>query len=148
MTAVAAHYSALQELKVEVLAMSVDSVYAHKTWQEQELSKMVEGGIPYHMLSEKGGKVGELYGVYDNDSGIDIRGQFIIDPDGIIQAVEILNAPVGRNIEELIRQIKAFQCVRESGGKEAIPAGWQPGKKTLTPGPDLVCNVCKEWDSD
>ena len=100
------------------------------------------------MLSDKGGKVGEIYGVYDETSGIDIRGQFIIDPDGIIQAIEILNAPVGRNVDELIRQIKAFQCVRESNGKEATPAGWQPGTQTLTPSPDLVCNVCKVWDSD
>jgi len=125
--------------------MSVDSIYTHKIWQEQELGKMVGGGFPFPMLSDAGGKVGEVYGVYDEDAGVENRGRFIIDPDGVVQAVEILTPPVGRNDAELIRQIKAFQRVRESGGKEATPAGWQPGKPTLKPGPDLVGRVWQEW---
>ncbi len=51
----------------------------------------------------------------------------------------------GRNVSELIRQVKAFQHVRNSGGTEVTPSGWKPGKKTLKPGPDLVGNVWKEW---
>jgi alkyl hydroperoxide reductase subunit AhpC len=148
LTAVAAKYADIQKLNVEILAISVDSVFAHKTWQEQELSKMVKGGIPYPMLSDAGGQTGETYGVYDADAGVNIRGQFIIDPDGIIQGTEVLNSPVGRNVGELIRQLAAFQCVRESKGTEATPAGWQPGKQTLKPSPDLVCKVCTVWDSD
>lgn len=148
MTAVAAKYASIQKLSTEILAISVDSVFAHKSWHEQELSRMVKGGIPYPLLSDAGGKVGERYDVYDTDAGINIRGQFIIDPDGVIQSIEILNAPVGRNVEELIRQIEAFQCVRESEGKEATPAGWKPGKQTLKPSPDLVCKVCTVWESD
>lgn len=117
----------------------------HKIWEEEELSKMVEGGIPFPMLSDGGGNLGQVYGVYDEDAGVDIRGRFLIDPDGVIQAIEILAPPVGRNISETLRQIKAFQHVRESGGAEACPAEWEPGKKTLKPGPDLVGKVWKEW---
>ena len=109
---------------------------------------MVKGDIPYPMLSDTGGTIGKQYDVYNASMGLHNRGQFIIDPDGIIQAIEVLNAPVGRNIEELIRQIEAFQYVRNSQGKEAIPAGWQPGGKTLKPGPDLVCKVCTVWEAD
>ena len=123
--------------------MSVDSVFSHKIWQEEELSKMVEGGVPYPMLSDAGGKVGKLYGVYDEDAGVNIRGRFIIDPDGIIQAMEILTPPVGRNVAELIRQVQAYQHVRETG--EVMPSGWQPGKPTLKPGPDLAGKVWKVW---
>jgi peroxiredoxin (alkyl hydroperoxide reductase subunit C) len=132
-------------LDVEVLAMSVDSVYVHKVWQEEELAKMVEGGVPYPMLSDAGGKVGEVYGVYDADAGVDIRGRFIIDPDGVVQAMEVLTPPVGRNPAELFRQVKALQKVRESEGKEATPSGWQPGDKTLEPGADLVGKVWQVW---
>jgi peroxiredoxin (alkyl hydroperoxide reductase subunit C) len=148
LTAVAAQYAKIQKLGAEILAISVDTVFAHKTWHEQELSKMVKGGIPYPMLSDPGGKLGTTYEVYNPEAGLHNRGQFIIDPDGIIQAIEVLNAPVGRNVEELLRQIEAFQCVRESKGTEAIPAGWVPGKKTLKPGPDLVRKVCTVWESD
>jgi len=132
-------------LGVEVLAISVDSRFVHKIWNEVELSKMVPGGIPYPMLSDPGGKIGEVYGVYDTEAGVDIRGRFIIDPDGIIQAMEVLTPPVGRNPEELIRQIKAFQHVRNTQGAEATPSGWQPGKVTLKVGPELVGRVWEVW---
>ena len=123
--------------------MSTDSRFVHKIWNEAELSKMVEGGIPFPMLSDAGGRVGRVYGVYDGAAGVNIRGRFLIDPDGIIQAMEVLTPSVGRHIGETIRQLKAFQLVRETG--EATPSGWQPGKKTLKPGPDLVGRVWEVW---
>jgi alkyl hydroperoxide reductase subunit AhpC len=128
--------------------MSVDSQFVHKIWQEQELSKMVEGGVPYPMLSDAAGKVGSVYGVYDEDAGVNTRGRFIIDPDGVVQAMEVLTPPVGRNVSELIRQVKAFQHVRKTKGAEATPSGWTPGKPTLKPSPDLVGRVWQEWKPD
>jgi peroxiredoxin (alkyl hydroperoxide reductase subunit C) len=133
----------LKELGVEVLAMSVDSRFSHKIWNEGELSKMVEGGIPFPMLSDAGGRIGTVYGVYDEAAGVDIRGRFIIDPDGVIQAMEVLTPSVGRHVDETVRQVKAFQHVRATG--EATPSGWQPGKPTLKPGPDLVGKVWEVW---
>ena len=126
-----------------MLSVSTDSKFSHKIWNEVELSKMVDGGIPYPMLSDQGGRIGTVYGVYDEAAGVNIRGRFLIDPDGIVQAMEVLTPPVGRNVTELIRQVKAFQHVRATG--EATPSGWQPGKPTLKPGPDLAGNVWKVW---
>jgi len=123
--------------------MSVDSVFSHKIWQEEELSKMIEGGVPFPMLSDAGGNVGKVYGVYDENAGVNVRGRFIIDPDGVIVAMEVLTPPVGRNVEETIRQVKAFQHVRETG--EVMPSGWVPGKPTLKPGPELAGKVWKVW---
>ena len=98
------------------------------------------------MLSDAGGKIGRVYGVYQEKAGVNIRGRFLIDPDGVVQAVEILAPPVGRSVTELIRQVKAFQHVRETG--KAAPADWKPGKSTLKPGPELVGNVRKAWKSN
>jgi len=125
--------------------MSVDSIFTHKMWNDHELVKMVDGGIPWMMATDSAGNVGKIYGVYDEDSGVELRGRFIIDPDGVIQAAEIMTPPVGRNLDETIRQIQAFQLVRNSGGKEATPAEWKPGKPTLKPGIDLVGQVWKVW---
>jgi peroxiredoxin (alkyl hydroperoxide reductase subunit C) len=86
-----------------------------------------------------------MYGVYDEGQGIEMRGRFIIDPDGVVQAFEILSPPVGRNVDELIRQVQAFQHVRNTKGAEAMPSGWQPGKTTLKPGIDLVGKVWEVW---
>ena len=128
--------------------MSVDSKFVHKIWDEEELSKMVEGGIPFTMISDGAGKLGKIYGVYDEAAGVNIRGRFIIDPDGVVQAMEVLTPPVGRKLSETIRQVKAFQLVRETKGTEVCPAGWEPGKTTLKPGPDLVGKVWKVWSPD
>ena len=133
----------MKALGVQSLSVSVDSRFTHKIWQEEELSKMVDGGVPFPMLSDSGGRVGRIYGVYDEAAGVNIRGRFLIDPDMVIQAMEILSPPVGRSVKELLRQIKAFQHVRETG--EVMPAGWEPGKKTLKPGPDLAGKVWKVW---
>jgi len=143
LSAVAVKYEEFKSLGVEVLSCSIDSRFIHKIWQEEELSKMVKGGVPFPMLSDAGGRIGSAYGVYDEEAGVNIRGRFLIDPDGVIQAMETVAPPVGRNVPELIRQVKAFQHVRATG--EVMPSGWQPGKTTLKPEPDLVGKVWKVW---
>lgn len=145
MSAVADKYSELQKLGCEVISVSVDSHFVHKMWNDHELTKMVEGGVPFHMASDQAGNVGRAYGVWDETQGIELRGRFIIDPDGVVQAAEVLTPPVGRRLAETVRQVQAFQFVRNTKGAEATPAGWMPGQPTLKPGPDLVGNVWKVW---
>jgi peroxiredoxin (alkyl hydroperoxide reductase subunit C) len=148
LSAVAGKADEFEKLGVQVLACSTDSRFTHKIWQEEELSKMVDGGFPFPMLSDAGGRLGSVYGIYDEAGGVDVRGRFIIDPDGVIQAIEILTPPVGRKVTESIRQLQAFQHVRKTKGAEACPAGWEPGKSTLKVGPDLVGKVWKIWKPD
>lgn len=125
--------------------MSIDSMFVHKMWDDNELSKMVKGGVGFPMLSDTGGRVGTAFGVYDENAGVETRGRFIIDPDGVVQGYEVLTPPVGRNVNETFRQVQAFQLVRKTAGKEATPSGWKPGKPTLKPGPDLVGKVWEVW---
>ena len=137
-------YDKLQALGVEVLSVSTDSVHSHKIWNETELSKMIGNDVPFPMVSDQNGAIGKLYDVYDEAEGVNVRGRFLIDPEGIIQAAEILTPPVGRNPAELVRQIKAYQHHQKTG--EVMPSGWTEGKKTLKPTPELTGNVWKEWD--
>lgn len=145
MSAVADKYADLKQLGCEVISVSVDSHFVHKMWNDHELTKMVDGGVPFHMASDQAGNVGRAYGVWDEEQGIELRGRFIIDPDGVIQAAEVLTPPVGRRVAETIRQVQAFQHVRATKGAEATPAGWTPGAKTLSPGPHLVGKVWEVW---
>ena len=145
MAAVASKYKEIQALGVEIHSISVDSHFVHKMWQDNELSKMVEGGVPFPMPSDGPGHIGQVCGVYDEVAGVEMRGRFLIDPDGVVQAIENLTPPVGRNVAELIRQIQAFQHVRKTEGSEANPSGWKIGKTTLKPGPDLVGKVWEVW---
>ena len=145
MSTVAGKYDELQKLDAEVLSISTDSQFTHKVWDEGELAKMTKEGILWPMVSDGAGNLGRVYGVYDEANGVNIRGRFIIDPDGVIQAMEVLTPPVGRMIDETIRQLHAFQHVRKTKGAEACPAEWQPGKPTLKPGPELVGKVWEVW---
>ena len=123
----------------------MDSQFVHKVWNDTEISKIAGVDVPFPMLSDSSGAIGEQYGVYDSDAGVDVRGRFLIDPDGVVQAMEVLTPPVGRNVAEALRQIQAYQLVRETKGAEVTPSGWQPGGRTLKPGIDLVAKIADHW---
>jgi len=143
MAAVAVKYPAFRELGAEVLVVSVDSANTHKEWQEKELSRIVEGGALFPMISDPGGKIGSLFGTYDPKTGLDLRSHFIIGPQGVIQASEILAAPIGRNITEILRQLRALRHHQATG--DFMPCGWEPGKPTLTKGEDTPSDSGKVW---
>ena len=138
-------YDEFTKIDAEVLSVSCDSVYSSKAWHEEELSKMVEGGIPFPMLADQGGEIGKLYDVYDAAVGQNVRGRFVIDPEGVIKAVEVLPPEVGRNIEEILRQLQAFQYVRDTG--DVTPANWFPGKQALAPKIELAGKVWSTWNA-
>ena len=119
---------------VEVIAVSTDTHFSH--WMWKRTSPTVKK-VPYAMAADPSGNVGRAYGVWNEKSGLNKRGRFIVDPDGVIQAVEILTDPVGRNVAELIRQIKAMQAVRDNPGK-AAPAGWKPGDSLIKTGKEEI----------
>ena len=118
-------YDELKKLNVEVLSVSTDSVYSHKIWNETELSKMVGHDIPFPMISDQGGAIGTLYEVYDEDGGVNIRGRFLIDPEGIIRHVSVNDLSVGRNPQETLRILDALQT------DELCPCNWQKGEEVL-----------------
>jgi len=136
-------YSDFKELNTEILAINLDSVYSHKVWNEVELSKMVPGGIPFPMLSDNGGKIGRLYDVYDEQKGRTLRGTFIIDHNGYVHGAEILTSPVGRNPNEILRQILAFQHYTATG--EALPCNWQQGSHTINPLISIAGHMSQAW---
>ena len=134
-------YDELKDLGVEVLSCSTDSVHSHKVWHEtSDLIKDVQ----FPMLADTTGEIAKKFEVYDEDHGVAVRGRFIINTDGILKAVEVLYPNVGRNVKELIRQIKAFIYVKKHPS-EVTPAGWEPGKKTLEPSIELSGKVYTVW---
>ena len=121
----------------------MDSVDTHRSWQEKELSQMVKGGALFPMLSDRGGLIGALYGVYDSEKRVDQRGRFLIDPAGVIQSVEIVADPIGRDIGEVLRQLRALQHHQTTG--DYMPCGWEPGKPTLTKDQSRSGEIWKDW---
>jgi peroxiredoxin (alkyl hydroperoxide reductase subunit C) len=121
-------------LNVEVIAISTDTHFSH--WMWKKTSPTVKN-VQYPIAGDPSGAVSRAYGVWQKDSGLNQRGRFIINPDGIIMGVEVLAGPVGRNVDELIRQIKAMQEVAKNPGM-AAPAGWKPGAKLIGTGKEFI----------
>jgi peroxiredoxin (alkyl hydroperoxide reductase subunit C) len=134
---VAERYDSIRKLGIEVVSVSTDTNFVHLAWQRDE---MLLKEVKYPMGADPTGNVSRLFGVYDEATGLDLRGTFIINPEGVLVGSEINFYNVGRNSKELLRKLKGFVHVY-SHPDEVCPASWDEGQKTLTPGEDLVGKV-------
>ncbi|RSK29132.1 peroxiredoxin [Bacillus sp. HMF5848] len=130
-------YPKLQELGVEVYSVSTDTHFTHKAWHDH--SEAI-GKITYAMIGDPSQKISRNFEVLNEEEGLADRGTFIIDPDGIIQTVEVNAGGIGRDASTLVNKIKAAQYVRNNPG-EVCPAKWQEGGETLKPSLDLVGKI-------
>ena len=134
---VADHYEELQKLGVEVYSVSTDTHFTHKAWHD---SSETIGKIKYTMIGDPTMQISRNFEVLREDEGLANRGTFIVDPQGIIQAVEITAEGIGRNAAVLLRKVKAAQYVAAHPG-EVCPAKWEEGEATLAPSLDLVGKI-------
>lgn len=130
-------YAMLQSLEVEVYSVSTDTHFTHKAWHDHSnaISK-----IEYIMIGDPSHQISRNFDVLDEATGLAQRGTFIIDPDGVVQALEINAGGIGRDASSLINKIKAAQYVRKHPD-EVCPAKWQEGGQTLKPSLDLVGKI-------
>ncbi|WP_290755997.1 MULTISPECIES: alkyl hydroperoxide reductase subunit C [unclassified Exiguobacterium] len=130
-------YATLKALDVEVYSVSTDTHFTHKAWHE---TSETIGKIEYVMIGDPSHVISRNFEVLNEQDGLADRGTFIIDPDGVIQTVEINAGGIGRDASTLVNKIKAAQYVRNNPG-EVCPAKWEEGSATLTPSLDLVGKI-------
>ncbi len=131
------YYEEFKKEGAEILSASTDTVFVHKAWHDN--SPMIKK-IKFPMLADPTAKLCREFGTLIEHEGLSLRASFIIDPDGILKAYEIHDNSLGRSTKELLRKIQAAKFVRENKG-EVCPVSWEPGKKTLRPGLDLVGKI-------
>ena len=131
------HSDEFKKLGVEVYGVSTDTHFTHKAWHD---TSDTIGKIQYAMIGDPTTQISQNFDVLRENQGLADRGTFVIDPDGVIQLVEITAEGIGRNAAELLRKVKAAIYVREHPG-EVCPAKWEEGADTLTPGLDLVGKI-------
>ena len=130
-------YPTLQGMGVEVYSVSTDTHFCHKAWHD---TSPAIGKINYYMLGDQNHDISNQFGVLREGVGLADRGTFVLDPEGVIQLVEITPEGVGRNAAELLRKIKALQYWTSHPG-EVCPAKWEEGAETLAPSLDLVGKI-------
>ena len=133
----AERYAELVKAGAEVISVSTDTKFVHLAWQREE--KLLKN-LRYHMGADPSGAVSRLFGVYDEATGLDLRGTFIISPDGRLTGSEVNFYNVGGNASELLRKVKA-NAYLSAHPDEACPANWTDGAKTLKPSAKLVGRV-------
>lgn len=130
-------YEVLEQMGCEVIAVSTDTKFSHLAWRNSE--KLLEK-VKYIMAADPNAAVSRYFGVYDCHTGLDLRGTFIINPDGVLVSSEINYYNVGRNSDELLRKMEANIHLKDHP-EQACPAKWTKGEKTLTPSEKLVGKV-------
>jgi len=121
------HYQEIKKLGAEIISISTDSVYVHQAWHD---SSPLIGKIKFPMLADPTGQVCQQFGVYQSTHGIAMRASFMIDPQGILRAIEVNDDSIGRSITEMIRKLQAGIFTAKHPG-QVCPASWQPGDKTI-----------------
>jgi len=120
-----------RKINCEVIACSADSHFSHLAWVNTSRKEGGLGSMKIPLLSDKSAKICQDYGVYLEDDGIPLRGLFIIDDKQNLRQITINDLPVGRNVDEALRLVQAFQFTDVHG--EVCPAGWKPGADTIKP---------------
>ncbi len=121
-----------EKIGAKAAAISVDSHFSHLAWTQMPRNKGGLGDVSFPLIADLDKSIAQKYDVL-LDAGIALRGLFVIDPKGIVRHSTINDLPVGRNVDETIRIIEAFQFVEKNG--EVCPANWNPGDKTMIPDP-------------
>ena len=123
----------------DIVTVSTDTQFVHLAWQrsEKELAN-----VRYAMAADPTGKISRLFNVYDESTGLALRGAFLINPEGRLLNVEVNYYNLGRNVDELLRKFKAnLYMARKTN--EVCPSKWKDeGDQTLVnPGPEMVGKV-------
>ena len=130
-------YGEFQKIGLEIYAVSTDTHFTHKAWPDA--SDTIKK-IKYPMIGDPTGTITRNFGVMIEEEGLALRGTFLINPEGVIKAMEVNDLGIGRSAADLLRKAQAAQYIA-AHPNEACPASWKPGEETLTPSLDLVGKI-------
>ncbi|AAZ12966.1 peroxidoxin [Trypanosoma equiperdum] len=122
-------HAEFEKLNTQVIAVSCDSHFSHLAWVETPRKKGGLGEMKIPLLSDFTKEISRDYGVLVEEQGLSLRALFVIDDKGILRHVTINDLPVGRNVDEVLRVVQAFQYADKTG--DVIPCNWKPGKETM-----------------
>lgn len=122
--------SQFEALNVQVIGASTDSWFSHLAWLQQPRREGGINGVTYPILADFNKTVATDYDVL-LPGGMALRGAFIIDKDGVVQSQTVNALPLGRNVDEILRTIRALQFCEEHG--EVCPANWNEDAKGMKP---------------
>jgi peroxiredoxin (alkyl hydroperoxide reductase subunit C) len=137
MSGFATRKSEVEALNTELIGLSIDSIHAHLGWVNN-VRKNTGVYFDFPIIADLDMKVSKLYGMLQpNESETAaVRAVFFIDPKKKIRLIMYYPLNVGRNMDEILRALKALQTSDEHG--VAMPLDWKPGDKVIVPPPKTL----------
>lgn len=120
----------LEENNCQLIGISIDSHFSHLAWKNTAINNGGIGNIQYPLVSDLDKSISRDYQVL-LDSGIALRGLFLVDKEGIVRHQVVNDLPLGRNVNEALRLLYALQFTEKHG--EVCPANWQQGEDAMKP---------------
>lgn len=111
------------------IAVSIDSQFTHHAWREKAIKDGGIGPVRFPMVADVKHEIAKAYGVEHPEAGVALRGAFLIDKTGVVRSQWVNDLPLGRDIDELLRAVDAYQFFEENG--EVCPAGWNKGDPAI-----------------
>lgn len=132
-----------EAINCQLIGCSIDSQFTHREYTLKPRETGGLGPMNLPLVSDLTKSIARDYGClldHSDDEGVALRATYIIDREGVLRQFSMNDLPVGRNVDEILRMVKAFQYTDEHG--EVCPSGWEPGKPTMVPdhGSDKLAN--------
>jgi len=118
------------ENNCQVVGVSIDSHFSHLAWKNTKVNDGGIGSIQFPLVSDLDKKISREYEVLI-ESGIALRGLFLIDKEGVVRHQVVNDLPLGRSVSEALRMLHALQFTEKYG--EVCPANWQQGEEAMKP---------------
>jgi peroxiredoxin (alkyl hydroperoxide reductase subunit C) len=110
------------ELNTELIGLSIDQVFSHIKWDEW-IEEKLDVKIPFPIIADANGDIARKIGmIHPGKGSTTVRAVFIIDPDSVIRLILYYPQEIGRNMDEIVRVVKALQVSDNNG--VAVPANW------------------------
>lgn len=135
-------HTEFQKRGVEIIGVSFDSEFAHAAWRQVPINKGGIGPVKYPMVADTKREIIKAYGIEHPETGVALRGSFLIDRKRIVRHQVVNDLPLGRNIDEMMRMVDALQFYEEHG--EVCPAQWKKGQEGMRASPEGVAKYLSE----
>jgi peroxiredoxin (alkyl hydroperoxide reductase subunit C) len=120
---------------VEVIGISIDSHWTHNAWRNTPADKGGIGPVKYTLVADMKHEICQAYGI-ESAGGVAFRASFLIDENGVVRHQVVNDLPLGRDVDEMLRMVKALEFHQKHG--EVCPAGWKEGDSGMQASPEGV----------
>ncbi len=115
-------YEQFRSLNCELIGLSIDQTFSHIKWVEW-INDKLGVKIEFPIIADDLGEVSKLLGLIHSAKGTNtVRAVFVVDPNGVVRLILYYPQEVGRNMDEILRAVKALQV--SDANKVAMPANW------------------------